>query len=83
MELTVGLAFICYYTWWILLLVTLEIIIFKLVMQQNFQVAFRIGITNNGNQGQPEQMLFEPLLIRCRNRQTAVADSNTDDQVQQ
>ena len=58
MELTVGLAFICYYTWWILLLVTLVIIIFKLITQQNFQVAFRIGITSNGNQGQPEQMLF-------------------------
>ena len=62
---------------------TLIIIIFKLVMQQNFQVAFRIGITSNGNQGQPEQMLFEPVLIHCRNRQTAVTDSNMEDQVQQ
>ena len=52
-------------------------------MQQNFQVVFCIRITSNGNQGQPDQMLFELVLIHHRNRQTAVTDSNMDDQVQQ
>ena len=56
---------------------------FQISNTAKFSSGFQMGITSNGNQGQPEQMLFEPLLICHRNRQTAVADSNMDDHVQQ
>ena len=55
MELIIGLALIAYYTWWILLLIVLLIIIIKLMTQQNFQVAFRVGITSNSSPHQPDQ----------------------------
>ena len=69
MELAVGLALIAYYTWWILLLVVLLIIIFKLLTQQNFQVAFCVGITSNGTL-QQDQFLLEPVLVRKKGKST-------------
>ena len=70
MKLAVGLALITYYTWWILLLVVvLLIIIFKLLTQQNFQVAFRVGITSNGTL-QQDQFLLEPVLVRKKGKST-------------
>ena len=66
MEFTFSFVLLAYCTWWILLLVALLIIIFKLVIQKHFQVAINVGITSSGYQGEADTYTFHPLLVKCR-----------------
>ena len=63
MEIKLGFALFAYYTWWIIVLACLVIVLFKLLTNQNFCVAFRIGI-QSGSWSDRDSYMFEPILIR-------------------
>ena len=58
MEFSFGFALLAYYTWWVLLLMALIIMIYKLVTKQNFEVALRVGINSTGQGTKPDQFTF-------------------------
>ena len=63
MEIKLGFALFAYYTWWIIILACLAIVLFKLLTNQNFSVAFCIGI-QSGSRTDRDSYTFEPILIR-------------------
>ena len=60
MEIKLGFALFAYYTWWIIILACLAIVLFKLLTNQNFSVAFRIGI-QSGACADRDSYTFEPI----------------------
>ena len=62
MEIKLGFTLFTYYTWWIIILACLAIILFKLLTNQNFSVAFRIGI-QSGACTNRDSYTFEPILV--------------------
>ena len=68
MDFTFGFAIITYYMWWILFLVALLIVIYKLITQQNFQVSLRQGINSAAAADEPEQYTFQLLIVKKRNK---------------
>ena len=63
MEIKLGFTLFVYYTWWIIVLACLMIVLFKLLTNQNFSVAFRIGI-QSGSRSDRDSYTFEPILVR-------------------
>ena len=63
MEIKLGFALFAYYTWWIIVLACLVIVLFKLLTNQNFSVAFHIGI-QSGSHTDRDSYIFEPILVR-------------------
>ena len=63
MEIKLGFMLFAYYTWWIIVLACLVIILFKLLTNQNFSVAFHISI-QSGSRTDRDSYTFEPILVR-------------------
>ena len=87
MKISFDFALPAYYMWCILLLM-LIIVIYKLVMQQNFQVSLRLGINSTGQSTKPDQFTFQPVLV-CRKtkknlnkKEDSDSESDKDDKVQ-
>ena len=72
MEIKFGFAILAYYTWWVIVLLCLVIVLYKLVTNQNFSVGFRVGIQSNREDAQ--NMVFEPILVR--RQQSTVVNRN-------
>ena len=51
------------------MLLCLVIVLYKLVTNQNFSVAFRVGIQSNREDTQ--NMVFEPILVRRQGQATS------------
>ena len=49
-EIKLGFALFAYYTWWIIILASLAIVLFKLLTNHNFSVAFWVGIQTTSRQ---------------------------------
>ena len=85
MEIKLGFALFAYYTWWIIVLACLIIVLFKLLTNQNFSVAFSIGI-QSGSRSDRDSYTFEPILVRRnqvapnnRNNNNGVESANDQD----
>ena len=75
MEIKFGFAILAYYTWWVIVLLCLVIVLYKLVTNQNFSVGFRVGIQSNREDTQ--NMVFEPILVRRQGQtQSSVVNRN-------
>ena len=75
MEIKFGFAILAYYTWWVIVLLCLVIVLYKLVTNQNFFVGFRVGIQSNREDTQ--NMVFEPILVQRQGQtQSAVVNRN-------
>ena len=70
MKINFGFTLLVYYTWWIIVLVCLVIIIYKLITNQNFTIGFRVGIQSSSRQDR-DSYVFEPVLVHCKNGQPA------------
>ena len=64
MKINFGFTLLAYYMWWLIVLVRLVIILYKLLTNQNFTIGFRVGI-------QSSSYVFEPVLVHRRNGQPA------------
>ena len=73
MEIKFGFAILAYYTWWIIVLLCLLIVLYKLLTNQNFSIGFRVGIQSNRDD--PQNLVFEPVLLH-RQGQTPVINRN-------
>ena len=73
MEISFGFALLAYYTWWILSLVVLIIIIYKLVTQQNFQVSLQVGINLSGQNTSQTSLLLNLFYYVASPRNTSTA----------
>ena len=62
MEIKLGFMLFTYYTWWIIVLACLMIVLFKLLTNQNFSVAFCIGI-QSGSRSDRDSYTFELILV--------------------
>ena len=47
MKINFGFALLVYYTWWLIVMVCLVIILYKLLTNQNFTIGFRVGIQSS------------------------------------
>ena len=63
MEIKLSFVLFTNYTWWIIILACLAIVLFKLLTNQNFSVTFHTGI-QSGLQTDRDSYTFEPILIR-------------------
>ena len=84
MEIKLGFTLFVYYTWWIIVLACLVIVLFKLLTNQNFSVVFRIGIPSDFRSDR-DSYTFEPILVRRNqagqsNRNNNNGADNTNDQ---
>ena len=70
MKINFGFTLLVYYTWWLIMLVCLVIILYKLLTNQNFTISFRVGIQSSSRQDR-DSYVFEPVLVRRRNGQPA------------
>ena len=61
MEIKFGFAILAYYTWWLIVLLCLTIILYKLMTNQNFSIGFRISIQSNREDR--DNLVFEPILL--------------------
>ena len=75
MEIKFGFAILAYYTWWIIVLLCLLIVLYKLLTNQNFSIGFRVGIQSNRDD--THNLVFEPVLLR-RQGQTPVINRNVN-----
>ena len=73
METKFGFAILAYYTWWIIVLLCLLIVLYKLLTNQNFSIGFRVGIQSNRDDTQ--NLVFEPVLLH-RQGQMPVINRN-------
>ena len=71
MEIKFGFAILAYYTWWIIVLLCLTIVLFKLITNKNFSIGFRVGIQTDREDR--ENLVLEPILLRRAGQQPAVA----------
>ena len=78
MEISFGFALLAYYMWWILLLMALIIVIYKLVMQQNFQVFLRVRINSTGKGTEPDQFIFQPVLVLHKTKKNLNKKEDSD-----
>ena len=70
MKINFGFTLLAYYTWWLIVLVCLVIILYKLLTNQNFTIGFRVGIQSLSRQDR-DSYVFEPVLVHHRNGQLA------------
>ena len=70
MKINFGFALLVYYTWWLIVLVCLVIILYKLLTNQNFTIGFGVGIQSLSRQDR-DSYVFEPVLVCHRNSQPA------------
>ena len=47
MKINFGFALLAYYTWWLIVMVCLVIILYKLLTNQNFTIGFTVGIQSS------------------------------------
>ena len=73
MEIKFGFAILAYYTWWIIVLLCLLIVLYKLLTNQNFSIGFHVGIQSNRDD--THNLVFEPVLLR-RQGQMLVINRN-------
>ena len=73
MEIKFGFAILAYYTWWIIVLLCLLIVLYKLLTNQNFSISFRVRIQSNRDD--TNNLVFEPVLLH-RQGQTLVINRN-------
>ena len=76
MEIKLGFALFAYYTWWMIILACLAIVLFKILTNQNFSVAFHIGI-QSGSQTDRDSYTFKPILVR-RNQASLTHRNNNN-----
>ena len=75
-EIKFGFAILAYYTWWLIMLLCLTIVLYKLLTNQNFSIGFHIGIQSNHEDR--ENKVFELVLIHSSGQQPAQAQRHTN-----
>ena len=77
MEIKFGFAILAYYMWWLIVLLCLTIVLYKLLTNQNFSIGFRVGIRSNHEDR--ENIVFKPVLIHRSGQQlVGQAQRNTN-----
>ena len=74
MEIKFGFAILAYYTWLLIVLLCLTIILYKLMTNQNFSIGFRISIQSNREDR--DNLVFEPILLRRTGQQQPANRNN-------
>ena len=82
MKINFGFALLAYYTWWLIVMVCLVIILYKLLTNQNFTIGFRVGIQSSARQDR-DSYVFEPVLVHHRNGQPTSSSSQNNQSNQQ
>ena len=74
MEIKFGFAILAYYTWWLIVLLCLTIVLYKLMTNQNFSIGFRISIQSNREDR--DNLVLEPILLWRTSQQPANRNNN-------
>ena len=74
MEIKFGFAILAYYMWWLIVLLCLMIVLYKLMTNQNFSIGFRIGIQSNREDH--DNLVLEPILLRRASQQQPANRNN-------
>ena len=74
MEIKFGFAILAFYTWWLIVLLCLTIVLYKLMTNQNFSIGFRIGIQSNREDR--DNLALESILLRRAGQQQPANKNN-------
>ena len=77
MELKFGFTILVYYTWWLIVLLCMVIILNKLLTNQNFAIGFYIWI-NSASDTANENLVFQPILVYCHWAELNASNNNND-----